>query len=122
MFNKKFKINELYVAEIARVKSVDIENDRYVAKYDIIRTGIFKRIGEDKFFHIQSGMILEKLDSFSAPHEFYVATKNGMYLSFLIKNQKRNKISTKEIIKLEKEINQKIEKQNEENKNDEIKK
>ena len=117
MINKKFKANELFVAQIVRIKSIKHNGPEILYEYDMIKTGIFKKIGDKKFYHISSGIVFDKLDIYRDLHDFCVSTKEGMYLSLVMSDKQIKKICVKDIIKLENELN----KRNKE-KTDELKK
>ena len=103
--NYKFDINELYVAEIIRVKSRSLKGDEVVSKYEVIKVGIFQKVGEDKFLHLTSGKVFDKFTSYTEHHELAMNTKNVKPLSIMINNPNNNKISMKYLAELEKRIN-----------------
>ena len=118
--NYKFDMNELYVAEIIRVKSRSLKGDEVVSKYDVIKVGIFKKVGEDKFLHLTSGKVFDKFTSYTEHHELAMNTKKVMPLSSMLNNPNNDKISMKYLAKLEERMN--LEVKHEKNKAKEMEK
>lgn len=105
--DKQYKVSELFYAPLVQILEKKYNNDGYVhCKSNIYRVGIFKRIGSDKFLHLSTGILLEKLTSLCVEGEFYVDMQKGSYLSFIMKDPTIPTLPLKVILEIEKKLNE----------------